>query len=87
MPGLGPKSVAWLAEVGITSEAELRAIGAVEAWRRLRHWDARRVSRNMLWALHAALEGLPIRAVDAAAKARLLAAASESPTTDEGRRA
>ena len=36
LKGLGPKSSQWLAEIDIRTEADLRAIGAVEAWRRLR---------------------------------------------------
>lgn len=77
MPGIGPKSAAWLAEVGIATEAELRALGAVAAYRRLKHWSPRLVSRNMLWGLHAALAGVPAARIDAATKARLLAEAGQ----------
>lgn len=79
LPGLGPKSIGWLNEVGITSEAELRAIGAVAAYRRLKHWNPRLVSRNALWGLYAALNGIPWTSIDAATKQRLLAEAGENP--------
>ena len=73
MPGLGRKSTAWLAEVGIDTPEALREIGAVAAYRRLKHWNPGLVSLNALWGLHAALVGVPWTAIDAAAKARLLA--------------
>ena len=75
LAGLGPKSEAWLREVGINTEEELRAIGAIAAYRRLKHWNPRIVSLNALYALHAALNGLHWRAVDDATKARLRAEA------------
>jgi DNA transformation protein len=77
LAGLGPKSEAWLREVGINSEEELRAIGAVAAYRRLKHWNPRLVSLNALYALHAALNGLHWRLVDDETKARLRAEAGE----------
>ncbi|MHA1572635.1 MAG: TfoX/Sxy family protein, partial [Alphaproteobacteria bacterium] len=64
LPNLGPKSVLWLAEVGINSVAELREVGAVVAYRRLKHWNPRLVGLNALYAMHAALEGVHWRAVD-----------------------
>ena len=76
LPGLGPKSVAWLAEVGINTVSELREIGAVAAYRRLKHWNPRLVSLNALYALHAALEGIPWQAVDVETKDRLKAEAA-----------
>jgi len=71
---LGPKTAAWLADVGIGSEAELRRVGAVAAYRRLKHARPREVSLNALWALHGALIGEPWSKLDAATKARLRAA-------------
>jgi DNA transformation protein len=78
LPGIGPKSAAWLAEVGIVTESQLRTLGAVAAYRRLKHWNPRLVSRNMLWGLHGALAGLPAARIDPATKARLLAEAGAS---------
>ena len=77
LPSLGPKSEAWLREVGINTEEELRAIGAIAAYRRLKHWNPRLVSLNALYALHAALNGLHWRAVDGDTKARLRAEAGD----------
>ncbi len=77
LPGLGPKSSQWLAEVGIATVDELRAVGAVAAYRRLKHWNPRLVSVNALYALHAALNGLHWRAVDDGTKARLRAEAAD----------
>ena len=48
---LGPKSRQCLAEIGITDAAELRALGAVEAYARLRFRFGRSITRNMLHAL------------------------------------
>lgn len=58
LPGLGPKSVALLARVGITSHAELRRVGAVAAFVRARRCGTG-VSLNLLWGLESALTGMP----------------------------
>jgi DNA transformation protein len=89
LPGLGVRSEAWLAEVGVTSEDELRRLGALVVWRRLKHWNPRLVTMNALYALHGAINGLPWRAVDAATKARLRAEAEASgpiPSSKAGQR-
>ncbi|NIX78012.1 TfoX/Sxy family protein [Microvirga terricola] len=57
LPGVGPVTQAWLEEVGIRTVAELRMLGAVEAYRRLKFMLPRRVSLNALYALEAALRG------------------------------
>ncbi len=68
---LGPKSAAWLKEIGIETEAELRATGAAAAYRRLKAWNPKGITLNMLWALHAALADIHWKAIDAETKARL----------------
>ncbi|HEX2581065.1 MAG TPA: TfoX/Sxy family protein [Dongiaceae bacterium] len=73
LPGIGPKTAQWLKEVGIETETELRAIGAVDAYCRLKHRNPRLVSRNALWGLHAALIGISWKDIDASTKAHLLA--------------
>ncbi|MBP2312291.1 TfoX/Sxy family protein [Azospirillum soli] len=73
LPGLGPTTASWLAEVGIATESDLRALGAVAAYRRLKHWNPKRVSLNALWGLHAALTGIPWTRIDPTTKERLLA--------------
>jgi len=73
LPGIGPTTAAWLAAVDIRFESDLRRIGAVEAYWRLKHRDPRGVSLNALWCLHAIVEDVPMRAIDAETKARLRA--------------
>lgn len=53
---LGPRSDAMLEEVGIRSVEDLRVLGAVEAYRRLKFAFGKRVSMNALWAIHAGLQ-------------------------------
>lgn len=55
MRNIGPKSRAWLSEIDIRSLEDLRAIGAVEAYARLRFRFGRQITRNMLHGLAAAL--------------------------------
>ena len=57
LPGIGPVTQGWLGEVGIRTEGELRAIGAVEAYRRLKFMLPRQVNLNALYTLEAALRG------------------------------
>ena len=72
---LGPASAQWLAGVGITTEADLRRVGAVEAFGRVTAREGGRPNRNLLYALYAALEGKHWTAVTAAEKAQLCQAA------------
>ena len=67
-------TAARLAEIGISSEAELRATGAVEAYRRLRFHFGRAVTLNALYGLDAAVRDVHWRAIDDARKAELRAA-------------
>lgn len=75
--GIGPVMAEWLAEIDIRTEADLRVMGAPAAYRRLRHWGGKRVSRNALWGLHAALTGESWLAIPPETKARLLSEAGE----------
>ncbi len=68
---LGPKSAARLAEAGIETEANLRAIGAAAAYRRLRHMRPDSLSLNMLWALQGALLDIDFRELPEEMKAEL----------------
>ena len=56
LPGLGPKSAAWLNDIGINSVGELREAGAAVAFLRVRQ-AGYNPSRNLLWALQGALSG------------------------------
>lgn len=57
MRNLGPKSKAWLREIGIETLADLQAMGPVEAYRRLKFIYPKQVSLTMLWALVGAVQG------------------------------
>ena len=86
MRGLGPKSRAWLAEIGIEDEAALRELGAVEAYARLRFRFGKAITRNMLFGLAAALADIDWRMLSPEHKAELDAAAElrmRSPGFDE----
>jgi DNA transformation protein len=68
---LGPASARWLAEAGIQSESDLRAVGAVAAYRRVKHMHPREVTLVMLYALEGALRDVPWNALPRDVKARL----------------
>lgn len=55
MRNLGPATERMLAEVEIFSEEDLRRLGAVAAYRRLKFRFERRVSLNALYAMEGAL--------------------------------
>jgi DNA transformation protein and related proteins len=57
LPGIGPVTQGHLREAGIRTVSELKAIGSVEAYRRLKFMLPRQASLNALYALEAALRG------------------------------
>lgn len=73
LPNLGTRSKAMLAAAGITSVAQLRRLGAVAAYSRVKQAD-RAASLNLLWALEGALTGQPWQQVAKAERTRLLMA-------------
>jgi predicted flap endonuclease-1-like 5' DNA nuclease len=74
---LGPKSAAMLAQAGIRTEAQLRRLGAVPAYLRLRrHWPA--ASLNALYALAGAIEDRDWRDVRRDRKLELLTAIEDA---------
>lgn len=68
---LGPKSVEWLAAIGIHTMEELAALGAIDAFIALKQPN-KSVSLNMLWALEGALSGRHWRDVARDDRLRLL---------------
>lgn len=54
LPNLGPKSAQMLARAGITTLAQLRALGAVAAYVAVKRHTPN-ASLNLLWALEGAL--------------------------------
>ena len=70
---LGPASAMMLAKVGIHTIDELRAIGAVKAYMRVRAVRSRGASVNLLWSMAAGLDGRGWQEVSSAEKESLLA--------------
>lgn len=73
---LGPQSTAWLAAIGIHSEEDLRAIGAVEAYCLVRAQQPR-ASLNLLYALEGALQQRPWNSFTPEEKAALQEAVAQ----------
>lgn len=73
LPNLGPYMARRLAEIEVTDEDALRALGAVEAYQRLRFMFGREMTLNALWAMEAALLGLDWRHLSEAHKQALRA--------------
>ncbi|MCZ6605677.1 MAG: TfoX/Sxy family DNA transformation protein [Alphaproteobacteria bacterium] len=57
MRNIGPKTAQRLRDVDIVTEARSRALGAVAAYRRVKHYDPTFTTLNCLYALHAAITG------------------------------
>lgn len=57
LPGIGAVTQAWLDEAGIGTVRDLRSLGAVEAYRRLKFMFPGRVTLNALYGLEATLRG------------------------------
>lgn len=76
LPNLGPKSQAMLLGAGVGSLAELRRLGSVRAYARVKASGAN-ASLNLLWALEGALSGLPWQHVAREHRTSLLLALDE----------
>ena len=87
MRNLGPAMARMLGSIGVRDEAGLRALGAAEAFARLRATTDHRVSLNALYAMQAALLDRDWRSLDAATKAALRQAAGEGVRGRRSRRA
>lgn len=74
LPNLGPKSRTMLAQAGIVSVSQLRALGAVAAFVRVQERCGGKASLNLLWALEGALSERPWREVARSQRASLLPA-------------
>lgn len=81
LKGLGPKSQAMLARVGITSVDQLRATGSVAAYCLAKRANAK-VSLNLLWGLEAALTGQPWQEIARVHRTSLLLAVDEYDKND-----
>jgi DNA transformation protein len=70
---LGPKSAIMLAEAGIRTVGELRAIGPARAYARVREIRKRGASLNLLWSIAAGLDDRGWQDVSEEEKASLVA--------------
>jgi hypothetical protein len=71
---IGPKSAAWLRQVGLRTEEDLRAIGALEAFVRVKRAGFK-PSLNLLYALEGALLDCHWQDIPAERRSELLVAA------------
>ncbi len=71
MKNLGKTSVQWLRAVGIHSPEQLRALGAAEAYRKVKTRGFR-ISKVLLYALEGALQDVHWNELDSERKASLL---------------
>ena len=68
---IGSATERWLNEVGIYTEGDLEAVGAVEAWTRLKRARPDEVTLVGLYALQGALLGIPWNALPEDLKERI----------------
>jgi DNA transformation protein len=68
---IGPKTRSWLHEVGIDTLEQLEAVGAVEAYKRIKIAFPDKVTLNALYGLHAVLVNIHWQMVTAEMKAEL----------------
>ncbi|WP_299180719.1 TfoX/Sxy family DNA transformation protein [uncultured Neptuniibacter sp.] len=71
MRNIGPVSCRWLAQIEIYTLPELKAVGAVSAYKMIRAMRTERTSLNLLWALVGAIEDVDCRSLSADRKAEL----------------
>ena len=81
---LGPTTERLLAEVGVETEADLRALGAPMTYALLRYRFGARVNRLFLYALAGALDDRDMRGYSRDEKAALADAASGEVATGGG---
>lgn len=81
LPNLGPKSLAMLEAAGVMSAADVRRLGAVATFLKVRRSGAR-PSLNLLWALQGAIEGMPWQQVAAHHRTSLLLALEQAEQDD-----
>jgi DNA transformation protein len=79
LANLGPAMDRYLAEIGIETADELRALGAVEAYARLRMMMPGGLSIMALYAMQAGLEGRAWTDLTPAERAGLRAAVAHPP--------
>ncbi len=76
LKNIGPKSAAWLRDMGIHTRDDLQKMGVVMAWKILKHQRPEQVNLLLLYALEGALSDRHWNALDPKRKAALKQAAS-----------
>lgn len=71
LKNIGASTVNILNSIGIRSLEDLKAIGSVQAYRRIRQRGVH-VSRSLLYAMEGALLNIPWKSLDPALKAQLV---------------
>ncbi|MEO6395264.1 MAG: TfoX/Sxy family protein [Devosia sp.] len=71
LSSLGPVTTRRLAEIGVHTPDQLRALGSVAAYRKLKFRFGREVTLNTLYGLEAAIRDVHWRRIDAEIKAML----------------
>ncbi|MER9999480.1 TfoX/Sxy family protein [Mesorhizobium sp. M0051] len=71
MRNLGPATARMLAEIDVLCEEDLRGLGAVEAYHRLKFRFGQHITINALYAMEAAIRGCDWRALDSGTKEHL----------------
>jgi DNA transformation protein len=71
LPNLGPFLTRRLAEIDVHDVDALRALGAVEAYARLKFRFGREITLNALWGMDAALAGIDWRSLSDRRKSEL----------------
>lgn len=70
---IGPKTLSWLHEIGVHTQADLEDLGAVEVYKRLKAAFPHKVSLNALYGLQGAILGIHWNALPPDMKADLKA--------------
>jgi DNA transformation protein and related proteins len=74
---IGPKTISWLHDVGVHTQADLEDLGAVEVYKRLKAAFPHKVSLNALYGLQGAILNLHWNALPPDMKAELKAQVQE----------
>lgn len=85
LENLGPVSTRWLAQVGVTTVEDLRSLGVVETYRRVKAEFPRRVNVLLLYALHGAVDGVHWNTYSPAVKAQMRAEVEDPAAGPPGR--
>jgi DNA transformation protein len=80
---IGKVTAGWLNEIGVFTLGDLKALGVIETYRRLKRTFPKRVSLNALYGLEAALQNIPWQAIDEETKAQLRAAVAQADATEQ----